>query len=75
MANVLTNLETDAYQGSRPISAHCKLCGRGFTASPEMTPDQGKKALEQEFNDHRCKGKKEDVSQVAARIVREATHD
>jgi hypothetical protein len=72
MANVLTNLEIDAYQGSRPISSHCKLCGRGFNASPEMTADQARKALEQEFSDHKCGGKKENISQVAARIVREA---
>jgi hypothetical protein len=72
MANVLTNLEIDAYQSTRPISSHCKLCGRGFNASPEVTADQARKALEQEFSNHKCKGKKEDVSQVVARIVREA---
>jgi hypothetical protein len=54
-----------------PLAGMCTACKRKFVAKPKLGEDPMEFLLEQ-FNDHKCK---EDASQAAARIVREATEN
>jgi len=69
MANDPTNLIIDAYQGSRPASAHCLKCGGTFRSLPSMTTLEAKSAIQSDFDAHKCE--KLDVEEAANRIVRE----
>ena len=70
MPNDISDLLIDAYQGSRPASAHCKKCGQTFRSVPMATKD-AKSAIQSDFDAHKCQ--KLDVNQAAARIAKEAT--
>jgi len=52
-----------------PVSGHCSKCGRLFYF---IDTEEGRR-IDYSFAGHNCK--REDVSQAAARIVREATED
>ncbi len=69
MANNPTNLMIDAYQGSRPVSAHCVKCGETFRSLATMTTLEARSAIQSEFDAHKCK--KLDVDEAVARIVGE----
>ncbi len=69
MANDPCNLMIDAYQGSRPVSAHCVKCGGTFRSVDTMSTLEAKSAIQSEFDAHTCK--KLDVDEAVARIVEE----
>ena len=72
MANDPSNLIIDAYQGSRPASAHCLKCGGTFRSLPSMTTLEAKSAIQSDFDAHKCE--KLDVDEAVTRIVREGSH-
>jgi hypothetical protein len=51
------NLLIDTYQGSRPISAHCKKCDTHFRTSPELTPSEAISDINEQYDFHlpKCK--------------------
>jgi hypothetical protein len=57
----------DKDASGKVLSGHCAKCGRLFQF--ENTPEG--RRVEKAFDTHECK--REDASQAAARIVREAT--
>jgi hypothetical protein len=68
------NLIIDGYSRAVPTSARCSVCHRPFLvhANERTTPEAAREQLKTEFDAHNCK---EDFSQAAVRIVREATKD
>jgi hypothetical protein len=66
------NLIIDSYSHAVPTSARCSDCHRPFRvdANESTTPEAAREHLKAEFDAHNCK---EDFSQAAVRIVREAT--
>ena len=72
MANDPSYLIIDAYQGSRPASAHCLKCGGTFRSLPSMTTLEANSAIQSDFDAHKCE--KLDVDEAVNRIVREGSH-
>jgi hypothetical protein len=69
------NLRVIKWVGTVPAIGVCTLCNRQFkvpmTAMKRVSDAQG--SLRVQFTEHKCK--REDASQTAARIVKEATDD
>jgi hypothetical protein len=54
-----------------PVLGVCEYCNAQFSADPTGRTVEGQSTIQEQFDKHKCE--REDASQAAARIVREAT--
>lgn len=67
------NLRIVKSAGGVPLLGVCESCNQTFTAAAHPLGEASKTDVRDQFEAHKCK--RQDASQAAARIVREATEN
>jgi hypothetical protein len=67
------SLRVVKWLGTVPAIAICTHCARQFKAPITASAGDAQESLRVQFTEHKCK--REDASQAAARIVKQATED